>query len=381
MRQIRGIAGVLLFAFALVMPPIGSPVVSSARAAADPSSPCAQTTTSAVVSPMATWTLAPTGPALRWQRPAFAPTVCRLVAFGGNDPSTCCMSNDTWLFDPVSGAWTRIAGTRTGPAKRDFGELAWDATGRRVILFGGRTVGSARPGGNILQDTWAFDPVKRTWTPLITDCRKNVCPPARLGGALVWSSAINRLVLFGGTQDGFWKALDDVWTFDTAWHTVTTKADPLTGTRPSGRFLFGMAEDAATGVLLVYGGVTLASNGMISTHETWQLDPRTWQWRLLATANAPIADAEVGMAWLPSLGAVVVTGGSANNGIGLPTNTTWMFDRSGPNWVHVGTNQPVPSMHLDATLTTDPCHGSAIYLGPPDQEIPPTHKDFTWILR
>jgi hypothetical protein len=38
-------------------------------------------------------------------------------------------------------------------------------------------------------------------------------------------------------------------------------------------------------------------------------------------------------------------------------------------------------MHLDATLTTDPCHGVAILLGPPDQVIPPTHSDYTWILR
>lgn len=374
MRQIRRIAGVLLFALALVMPPIGSPVVSSARAAADPPSPCAPTTTSAIGAPSAAWTLAPTGPTLRWQRPAFAPTVCRLVAFGGNDPFKG-MSKDTWLFDPASGAWTRIAGTRTGPSARDFGELAWDATGKRVILFGGRTLG-APPGRNILQDTWAFDPVKRTWTPLITDCRRNVCPPARLGGALVWSSAIDKLVLFGGGQQ-IGQVLNDVWTFDTSWHQVSTRPDPATGTRPTGRVLFGMAQDAVTGMLLVYGGAD-ATN--LSNRETWQLDPRTWQWRLLATANAPLAEAEVGMAWLPSLGAVVVTGGSANYGTGI-ANSTWMFDRSGPNWVQVGTNQPVPSMHLDATLTTDPCHGAAIYLGPPDQGIPPVHDDYTWILR
>jgi hypothetical protein len=377
MRRIRSLAGVLLFALASVMPPIGSPVVSSARAAAGLPPPCAPTAASAVVSPTATWTLAPTGPMLRWQAVAFAPTVCRLIAFGGND-LLHPMSGDTWLFDPASGAWTRLAGsTRTGPSARDFGELAWDATGKRAILFGGRTAGGGRPGSNILQDTWSFDPVKRAWTPLITDCRKSLCPPARYGGALVWSSAVSKLVLFGGTTDATFAMLDDVWTFDTAWHKITTRPDPVTGTRPAGRFLFGMAEDAATGMLLVYGG---AKPGIVTMHETWQLDPRTWTWRAIRTATSPTSDAEVGMAWLPSLGAIVVTGGSANNGIGI-ANSTWVFDRSVPTWVQVGTNQPVPSMHLDATLTTDPCHGTAIYLGPPDQVIPPTHSDYTWILR
>ena len=371
MRRIRSLFGATLLALALVIPPTGAPATPSARAASVPASPCAPLAEGAVASPSATWTLAPTGPMLRWQPAAFAPTVCRLVAFGGNDG--CCVTNDTWLFDPASGAWTKIAGTRTGPSRRDLGGLAWNATGKRVILFGGRTFGA--PGGrNILQDTWAFDPVKRTWTPLITDCRKNLCPPARYGGALVWSSAINKLVLFGGSPalapD---QTLNDVWTFDTSWHRITTTGGP------SGRYLFGMAEDAATGMLLVYGGVTLTSNGMVVVHETWQLDPRTWQWRLLPTAASPVADAEIGMAWLPSLGAVVVTGGSADYG-GI-ASSTWMFDRNGPTWVQVGTNQPVPSVHMDATLTTDPCHGVAIYLGVPDAEVPPSHSDYTWILR
>lgn len=372
MRRIRSLGGVLLFALALVMPPFGSPVVPSARAGAAAPAPCLRAAASAISSPTATWTLAPTGPKLDWQRPAFAPTTCQLIAFGGNDPYKG-LYNDTWLFDPASGAWAKISGTRTGPVKRDFGELAWDAIGKRVILFGGRTSG-APPGRNILQDTWSFDPGKRTWTPLTTDCRKTVCPPARLGGRLVWSSAIGKLVLFGGTQDGMGSVLNDVWTFDTSWHRIGATGGP------SGRYLFGMAEDAATGMLLVYGGVTLTSNALTAVRETWQLDPRTWQWQPVPTATTPAADAEVGMAWLPSLGAVVVTGGSANGGTGI-ANSTWVFDRSVPNWVRVGTNQPVPSVHLNATLTTDPCHGAAIFLGQPDQARPPTHTDYTWILR
>jgi len=78
------------------------------------------------------------------------------------------------------------------------------------------------------------------------------------------------------------------------------------------------------------------------------------------------------MAWLLSLKAVVATGGSANYGTGQP-NTTWAFNRTGPTWTQVETNQPVPAMHRNGTLTTDPCNGLAVYLGPPDQAIPPTH--------
>jgi hypothetical protein len=368
MRRVGAICGGLLLALVSASPAF----TATARAATAPDAGCALPASAAVSSPAATWSLAPTGPKLLWQPATFAPTVCRLIAFGGNDPMKG-MYNDTWLFDPGSGAWTKITGTRLDPAKRDFGQLAWDATGRRAILFGGRTLGT-RPGSGVLQDTWSFDPVTRVWTPLITSCRKTACPPARYGGAFVWSSAAKKLVLFGGTSDGTFQAFDDVWVFDTSWHPIATKGP---SGKPSGRFLFGMAEDAATGMLLMYGG---AKPGIVTTHETWQLDPRTWTWSPVQTTISPTPDAEVGMAWLPSLGAVVVTGGSSNSGIGLP-DTTWMFDRTVPNWVQVGTGQPVPSMHLNATLTTDPCHGLAIYLGAPDQEIPPTHSDYTWSLR
>jgi hypothetical protein len=138
-----------------------------------------------------------------------------------------------------------------------------------------------------------------------------------------------------------------------------------------------MAEDAATGKIVVYGG---AGAGLRTTRDTWLLDPRTWTWAHVPTLATPTADAEVGMAWLPSLNAVVVTGGSAGSGTGV-ANSTWVFDRAAPSWREVQTNAPVPSMHLESTLTTDSCHGFAIFLGPPDQVIPPTHADYTWILK
>ena len=98
MRRTWIVLGSALLAVALVTPPV-APLVPDARAATT-QRPCSeQARSSALSSPTATWTLAPTGPKLLWQRATFAPTVCQLIAFGGNDPMRG-MYNDTWLFEP-----------------------------------------------------------------------------------------------------------------------------------------------------------------------------------------------------------------------------------------------------------------------------------------
>lgn len=330
----------------------------------------------------ATWTRAVDGPPIIWEATAFAASTCSLVSFGGLNLPT-----GTRLFDPAAGAWTTVPTPRRGPAARAHARMAWDPVHSRVVMFGGRN------NAGSLQDTWAFDPVAKTWTRLVRPCHKGgrcALPPARHAHGMVWSSAIGRIVMFGGERtDGRTGAelqLDDVWTFDgAAWQQMATNAGP------SPRSLFGMAEDAATGNIVVYGGIgQYAMDGGSSTEpvrdaSTWVLDPRTGTWTEHATATVPEMRVYGGMAWVASLGAVVLATGATEDPAGATfTSSAWAFDVAAGNWRRLTTSGAVPTARVAASLTANTCDGSAILNGGSSTgdllKLATEPADRTWIL-
>jgi hypothetical protein len=323
----------------------------------------------------ATWTRTTSGPAVVWDAVAFAPGVGRLVSYGGTAGYT--LPTGVSMLDPKTGVWTTIKAARGWPSARAHARMAWDPVGKRLVMFGGRAL-----NGALLQDTWAFNPSTRVWTALITSCKRVVCPPARGGGALVWSSTIRKLVLFGGFTADDW-GLNDTWTFDgTAWKQLSTTSGP------SGRYLFGMAEDAASGALVVYGGVerTHAGAGDLiaatADARTWTLDPVTGAWTAVQTQTVPEGRAEIGMAYVGSLGGVVVSTGSPVGPTETWSNSTWVYDVATKDWNRVPTGNNVPTPRNNATLTANPADGSAILNGGTgDNQFPITLSDRTWILR
>jgi hypothetical protein len=334
-----------------------------------------------LISTSATWTKSTNGSAIVWDAVAFAGSTCRLVQLGGTDGYV--RPTATNLFDPKTGTWTAIPAPRRGswPSYRTLARMTWDPIRQRVILFGGRD-GS----GNALRDTWAFDPVAKTWTSLTPTCRKGqTCPPAppaRYGHGMAWSSALGKVVVFGGEQrDNIF--LNDTWTFDgTAWQQLAAKA------APSARALLGMAEDAATGKILVYGGFTAypAGSGIslepVRDTQTWILDPKAATWTAVQTATIPEMRSEMGMAYVATLGAVVMSTGGTVEGCMSWTNSTWAYDVVAKDWRRVTTSTPLPTARNAANLTANLCDGSAILTGGThDNQLPITLQDRTWILR
>jgi hypothetical protein len=72
------------------------------------------------------------------------------ILFGGRDPATMVIANDTWEFDGAN--WTQINGVYGGayPPRADFG-MAHDFSRDRIVLVGGQTASTAA-----LADTWEF---------------------------------------------------------------------------------------------------------------------------------------------------------------------------------------------------------------------------------
>ena len=110
----------------------------------------------------------------------------RIVLFGGAS-NTITLFNDTWEFD--GNAWTRVADT--GPQPRDKAAMAF--AGTRTILFGGECLVAAKAPNTLgtLKDTWEWS--GKFWTQ-----RQNIGPRDRRAHQMVYDSARDRVVMFGG---------------------------------------------------------------------------------------------------------------------------------------------------------------------------------------
>lgn len=336
-------------------------------------SPVARTTgpatSDALVKTSVTWTPSTPGLSLIWDATAFAASTGQLVQFGGTDLGQ--MPTSTRLFNPKTGAWTTLAAPRTGwPQARTLSRMAWDPVHGKVIMFGGRD-----RSGVALQDTWAFDPVAKAWTQLVPSCRKALCPPARLAHGMVWSSALQRILVFGGEVRLGVPFLNDVWAFDgTSWTKLTT-TNP-----PAARMLFGMADDPTNGKVVVFGGLTDPTRDLVTDLATWVLDPKARTWTRLATTTVPQPRAELGMAWLGTVGAVVIATGGDGSTCMSWTNSSWAF--TGADWRQLSASGAVPTPRNEASLTANPLDGSALLIGGTgDNQYPLTMQDRAWILR
>ena len=95
------------------------------------------------------------------------------VLFGGRDPVTQQIFNDTWEHDGTN--WTPIAGVYGGiyPPRAEFG-LAHDLARDRLVCFGGQIA-----NGSLRQDTWEYG---AQFQPFGMGCPGSAGVPALLAG-------------------------------------------------------------------------------------------------------------------------------------------------------------------------------------------------------
>ncbi|HEX3067032.1 MAG TPA: kelch repeat-containing protein [Thermoanaerobaculia bacterium] len=157
------------------------------------------------------------------------------------------------------------------PSARYETRMVWDTAIHRAVLFGGLTALDA--GTKIayeLGDTWQW-----TGTRWIETFPAH-SPSARSGHLMVYDSARNRIVVFGGRHGK--TNLNDTWSYDgNDW----TQLFPPTS--PSVRELTGQAYDSARDRIVMFGGYlqTYSADGNKLTetplHDTWEFDGTTWK--------------------------------------------------------------------------------------------------------
>jgi hypothetical protein len=175
----------------------------------------------------------------------------QVLLFGGCGGGSPCLLGDTWTWDGMT--WTEQHPATSPPARAHIG-MAYDASRRQVLLFGGAPV---------FGDTWTWDGLN--WTK--QDPATSPVPRRDMG--MAYDAVEGQTVLFGGFRMSrpHIFVYGDTWEWDgLAW----TQRAP--GTSPSPRYGAGMAYDAARRQVLLFGG----TDGSFSLGDTWTWDGTTW---------------------------------------------------------------------------------------------------------
>lgn len=106
--------------------------------------------------------------------------------------------DDTWALDLNAGVWEELA-PEAGPGGRKFSASMYDEANDPFVVLGGDT-GTEKAGS-----VWALNLADDSWEKL---SQSGQGPTPRDGALVVYVAPEQRLVLFGGTDDGH---LNDVW--------------------------------------------------------------------------------------------------------------------------------------------------------------------------
>jgi hypothetical protein len=184
----------------------------------------------------ATWTQLVTagGPSPGRDNPGavYDPSSNRLMVFGGNaETTTCCTYlNDVWVLTNANGlggtpTWAELApaGPSGFPPGRNSLSVVYDQATNRMILFGGGQFGGS-VYSTLFNDVWVLTNANGiggtpTWMPLTPTGGP---PPPRAGHEAVYDAQNNRMIIYGGGNNGIEDVPTDVW--------ILTNANGLGGT-------------------------------------------------------------------------------------------------------------------------------------------------------
>ena len=174
------------------------------------------------------------------------------------------MTDQTWAYEYNSNRWTQMH-PKLSPPARNFTAMAYDKGSDRAIIFGGSGEGLVALG-----DTWAYDFNADSWRQM----SPATAPSLRSFSPMVYDAAKDRMVLFGGSDNGSGSGsarLHDTWTYDydrDKWTELKVKG-------PSDRAYHMLAYDAETGNVVLFGG---GPGPNAYTNEVWLFNSNRNTW-------------------------------------------------------------------------------------------------------
>lgn len=265
----------------------------------------------------------------------------KMVLFGGYgvdcDSVGASLCGGTWEFDGTT--WNR-ANPSASPSARQLPSLAYDSDRKRIVSFGGYSNSGGCDGDSTgyCGGIWEYDGL--SWAPVTTVGSQ---PVGRIAAAFAYDASRKKMVLFGGgngssTCDGLsGNTCNSTWEYDGSTWTKINVANP-----PTAREGAAMAYDAARRRMVLFGGATSAgvtnncdNSGTTYCGGTWEYDGASWS-RVPAAGPAPRFTAR--FVYAPSWGKLVLYGGAGLQGCDGSANGncggTWVYDGS---WLRLNT--------------------------------------------
>ncbi|MFN0133401.1 MAG: kelch repeat-containing protein [Phycisphaerales bacterium] len=206
-------------------------------------------------------------------------------------------SNNNRTWVRSGNAWTLA--TAAGPTRRAATTVVFDSARNRLVLFGGYSF----PTITNLGDTWEWDGAN--WIAAAT-----TGPSPRRDAQMAYDSARSRVVLFGGNGA---LVTAETWEWDgVSWSLRSTMS-------PSPRYWAAMAYDPGVARTFLFGGSTGAG-------ELWEWDGTVWTERSVA---GPSARSQCQFVYDPGRARLVLFGGFG--GI-FAVGETWEFDAAANVW-------------------------------------------------
>jgi hypothetical protein len=241
------------------------------------------------------------------------------VLFGGHTANG--VSGETWIFDEMGGQYATAAWRRVQPAHnpppRWGAAMAYDSKQGVVLMYGGLIPDRAEgyPGS----DTWAWDGAD--WTD-VTPAAGG--PGPRDGAAMV--TAGDGVLLFGG-HVGNVSYFSDAFSWNGRnWSRVDR------GPEPAGRAYAAVAWSPADALLFVFGGTGLRSDAGpgatgVPLSDGWELKDGSWS---EINGSGPPALTLGNALWTPTRSYEVV------NGLSCPTINKQVWSWDSHRWSTLG---------------------------------------------
>jgi hypothetical protein len=227
--------------------------------------------------------------------------------------------------------WSQHVTAGGGPVSPGgaYPSVAVDQANRRAIAYGGIPH---------VPDVWILENVDAaggppTWHALATS---GVQPTTRHAHGMAYDAASNRLMVFGGCAGGCLPTLNDVWVLTNAngaggpaqWMQLFPA-----GAAPAGRAHPGVVYDAATNRLIVFGGQNGSGFGGATFADVWVLTNANGvggasAWQPLSPAGGPPPGQYGPAATYDSTLNRLTVFGGGAQGTGDPTNAVWDLDHA-----------------------------------------------------
>jgi hypothetical protein len=236
-----------------------------------------------------------------------------------------------------SGTWRRH---EAGPIGRIYHGTAFDPGAQHIYVFGGlHDWGTSH---ELLNDLW------RIWLQGSHNAPRGVqrvpvvgpSPSPRAGATLIFDTARDRLVLYGGDASG------EVWTIDPSGAATWTQI-AVAGGPPPARSGHVAIYDPVGDRMVVFGGIDAAYDYLV---DTWALDLATNTWSQIPTTGNPDTGYRSAAAYDPVRHRLVLFGGELNG-----SGWTWTLPLGpGGDWEAHPSGSTNPGEVAGHTMIYDP---------------------------